>query len=92
MQQARFALLYAMVAIGLTVMVGCGPAYVPVEGTVTYDGEPLSDASVMFQPVGDGPNATGATDPRAVGKAVAAGVAGAVPDGAQFKRAFGVAG
>jgi hypothetical protein len=36
---------------------GCtsGEATVPVEGTVTLDGQPLSEAHVMFYPQGAGP-------------------------------------
>ena len=40
-----------------TTMVGCGPSYidtVKVEGTVTYKGEPVDGASIMFSPIDEG--------------------------------------
>lgn len=48
----------------LTTIVGCGddgPSLFEAGGTVTYHGEPLEDATVIFQP-NDGPLATGKTD------------------------------
>ena len=55
-------------AIGLlcAVTVGCsssseGPKIVPADGTVTYQGRPLADATVMFAPE-KGPIASGITD------------------------------
>lgn len=45
----RFALLYAFVAAAT--LVGCGedhPKTVPVEGTVYFDGKPVSGANVSF--------------------------------------------
>jgi hypothetical protein len=38
----------------MTLAAGCGggPTYVPVSGTVTYNGQPYANAFVSFQPVG----------------------------------------
>jgi hypothetical protein len=49
---------------------GCsgGLALIPVEGTVTLDGQPVEGASVLFEPKGGGKPATGTTD--AAGKFV----------------------
>lgn len=54
-------LVAALVAFG--VLAGCGgdAALVEVTGTVTYQGQPVPDANVLFQPEG-GPPATGQTD------------------------------
>ena len=45
--------------------IGCGsekgPTLAPADGTVTYQGQPLADANVMFVPE-KGPLATGITD------------------------------
>lgn len=42
---------------------GCGGAgTVPASGTVTYKGQPVADANVMFTPEGGGQIATGQTD------------------------------
>lgn len=48
-------------------LLGCGgatdtPELAPVEGTVTLDGQPLPDATVWFNPVGQGRTSTGRTD------------------------------
>ena len=45
-------------------LVGCGRSYytVPVSGLVTYNGKPVADAAVMFQPVNGGPPVSGSTD------------------------------
>ena len=38
----------------LLTLVGCGGEnYAPVSGTVTLDGEPLADAKLIFEPIGD---------------------------------------
>ena len=46
--------------------VGCGPKTVTVTGTVTFEGEPLKDVNVLFQPVTTGttvpPAAAGLTN------------------------------
>jgi hypothetical protein len=34
-----------------TVLVGCGPAHVPVSGSVTVDGKPMDDGSIAFVPL-----------------------------------------
>jgi len=46
----------AVVLASIAVLAGCGgapddqPELVPVQGTVTLDGEPLADAQIVFQP------------------------------------------
>jgi hypothetical protein len=51
----RTAVIIAATAL---LAAGCGSSKVaPVEGRVTLDGKPLPNASVAFQPVGDGKNA-----------------------------------
>jgi hypothetical protein len=55
---------WAGLAIGLALAVGCnrsGLDLAPVEGVVTYDGEPLAEAGVLFKPE-QGPFAMGETD------------------------------
>ena len=59
-------LFCAATALLCLVAVGCsssgeGPKIVPADGTVTYQGRPLADATVMFAPE-KGPIATGVTD------------------------------
>ena len=56
---------FAALLTGLTI-VGCGAEktsvqLAPAEGTVTYQGRPLADATVLFAPE-KGPIATGVTD------------------------------
>lgn len=57
--------LYPAVASAVLVFVGCGGASderlptTPVEGTVTLDGEPLSQGTISFFPVAGGKHATG---------------------------------
>lgn len=51
----------------LAITSGCSgerldPEYKPVTGTVTLDGQPLSDAQVSFVPLGSGSSGTGFTD------------------------------
>ncbi|GHT26474.1 hypothetical protein FACS18942_03980 [Planctomycetales bacterium] len=49
----------------LILFVGCGkagPAVNPVSGTVTLDGQPLTDASIRFTPKGEGEAAAGSTN------------------------------
>lgn len=50
----------------LVAVVGCGsgdtPDLAPVEGRVTLDGEPLANADVEFQPIGQGAPSYGYTD------------------------------
>ena len=55
-------------AIGLAMTIGCAadrrdvePTY-PVSGTVTFDGEPVEGAQVVFVAVGEGLGAVGTTD------------------------------
>jgi hypothetical protein len=50
--------------LGIVVLVGCdrsGLNLAPVEGVVTFNGAPLADAGVLFQPI-QGPFAMGETD------------------------------
>ncbi len=60
-----------LMIFALTVFAGCGAGgesyeYAPVSGKVTFDGEPLENATVTFQPLGTaanpGPNSYGKTD------------------------------
>jgi hypothetical protein len=46
----------------LAALAGCGSGFVPVEGTVRLDGQPLPGAQVMFVPRSGGRPATGKTD------------------------------
>lgn len=54
----------AIVLAITSLMVGCnrGPEIASVEGTITMDGEPLVDATVIFTPVGGGRPAAARTD------------------------------
>ena len=64
-------LVGAFFALGI--FSGCGgrdpnlPPLVPVDGTVTFDGQPLEGAYVQFHPVGD-TRGTGAANPDAEGR------------------------
>jgi hypothetical protein len=56
-----------VIAIALTLVWGCGKTdtrarRVPVSGTVLYKGQPAAEATVLFDPVGNTPAATGKTD------------------------------
>jgi len=56
-----------VVAIALGLLSGCTksdsrPRRVPVSGLVHYKGQPVADATVLFEPVGSTPAATGKTD------------------------------
>src|ERR1700747_3439269 len=42
--------LAALCAFGLIPLVGCGPRYVPVSGTVTLDGKPLQGGVIRLTP------------------------------------------
>lgn len=53
--------------LGVLLSAGCGKSdVVPVSGTVTIDGQPLANATVVFEPDSDakepGPGSTGVTD------------------------------
>ena len=55
------------IVLGTIVLTGCGdsgPVLVPVEGTVTLDGKPLANKSLMFIPIDDtsGHGAGGSSD------------------------------
>src|SRR5260370_29747653 len=41
---------------------GCGGRTVGVEGSVTLDGQPLGNATIVFRPTDGGPEAGGVTD------------------------------
>jgi hypothetical protein len=59
----RFA-LFSLAVLGINVLVGCGPggpALGTVEGTVTLDGAPLPEASIVFEPL-EGRSSHGETD------------------------------
>ena len=44
-----------LIGCAVLLVVGCGkPKLAEVSGTVKLDGKPLADASVSFQPIGDG--------------------------------------
>lgn len=43
--------LFLCLCAVLAVAVGCGPTIVPVSGQVTCDGEPVTDAMVVFSPI-----------------------------------------
>ena len=54
-----------VVAVALCLVAGCGSdlGLVPVEGTVTLDGKPLANKSLLFTPeLGEGPSASAITD------------------------------
>lgn len=59
--------LLLIVFCGLPLCIGCSHApglegLVPVEGIVTFNGERVADAFVLFKPVGQGQAASGTTD------------------------------
>ena len=54
-----------VLTLGLTLLTGCGPSLklVPVEGTITLDGNPLANKSLSFAPEsGSGTSGGGNTD------------------------------
>lgn len=60
---SRLFLIWMTVFLGLAVLKGCsgGNSLVEVTRTVSYQGEPVSEANVLFQPA-SGPPAMGQTD------------------------------
>lgn len=56
-----------------------GPVLLPVAGEVKIDGEPLAGAAVVFQPVTEGPQACGVTDPSGQFQLVTGSRSGAIP-------------
>ena len=68
MRIARAAAILSVAAL-LLPLVGCGSssasgaATLPVKGTVTYKGKPLTKGTVIFEPEGAGKEATGAIQP-----------------------------
>lgn len=75
----------ATFALGLALFAGCGGNTADVSGTVTLDGEPLADASIIFTPQSDeegggGRPAVAVTDSQGRYELVyGRGVTGAVP-------------
>lgn len=59
----RFAVGFTLVTLVLPLFAGCGNGMgvVPVEGTITLDGQPLEGAEVIFRPA-DGRPSLGVTD------------------------------
>ena len=54
------AFVFTLIA---AVVTGCGSTgTVPAGGTITYKGQPVANANVIFTPDGGGPIATGQTD------------------------------
>lgn len=54
---------FVLSLIAAVFTIGCGgPGTVPAGGTITYKGQPVADANIMFTPVGGGEIATGQTD------------------------------
>jgi hypothetical protein len=47
--------------ISAVLIAGCEPSLLPVKGRVTLDGQPLSEALIMFVPLGAGQKKTGAS-------------------------------
>lgn len=47
---------FSLVAVAVMLIVGCesGPGKVSVGGTITYDGEPVKDGQIAFEPRGAG--------------------------------------
>jgi hypothetical protein len=72
------------VALAASLVVGCGyePDLVPVSGTVTHDGAPLEEATVIFIPVGakdEGQATAAASGPGGVYRMTTDGSPGVVP-------------
>lgn len=42
--------LAAQALVALTLMAGCGPSLVPVQGKVTVDGQPLTTGNITYYP------------------------------------------
>ena len=63
MVKVRYAVPYLMVVVLAASTTGCGNRGLgQVSGTVTLDGAPVADATVMFTPLGGGRPAAGVTD------------------------------
>lgn len=75
----RRVITIAVVGVFCAVVVGCGggPDLGSVEGTVTYNGDPVEGATVTFKPE-EGPLATGTTDSGGKFTLTTAGEEGAV--------------
>jgi hypothetical protein len=52
---------WCWLAIVLVLLAGCEPSLLPVKGRVTLDGQPLSEALIMFVPLAAGQKKTGAS-------------------------------
>lgn len=49
-----------LVAVGILVCTGCGSGLIAVEGNVSFDGQPVEQGSIVFEPAdGKGPTAGG---------------------------------
>jgi hypothetical protein len=49
-----------LVILALTALAGCGSSRVPIGGAVTFDGKPVSEGSISFEPAdGQGPSTGG---------------------------------
>jgi hypothetical protein len=69
-------------AASLAIVCGCGTDLVPVSGTVTHDGAPLENATIVFIPVGgkdEGQAASAASGPGGVYQMTTGGSPGLVP-------------
>lgn len=67
MIHVRFGQFAVAFVVLTTALSGCsgrsgGPSLTQVSGTVTLDGNPLPNASITFQPVGEGRPSLGSTD------------------------------
>lgn len=59
----RTSALMLSICLGLSSLLGCGgTGMLPVEGTVTLDGEPLEGAAISFVPAEGGRPCSGQTD------------------------------
>lgn len=79
----KTAAMVAGVAL-LLVTAGCGSdaeqiTTVPVQGRVTWEGEPVTNGTVIFVPAGGGPPAEGVLDSAGNYQLTTAGNSGAVP-------------
>jgi hypothetical protein len=76
----RCRLTFSLALLLVTMAAGCGgsPKLLPVSGVVTLDGQPLSDAGVLFCPIANGPAASDTTDARGRFQLVTVNMPGAI--------------